>query len=124
MKRFLAPLLLVGFLIQNGSQVSILIKFYLNQEYIANNLCENREKPELGCEGKCCLAEELEEDVTSKEEQKAPNLKEEGIQLLNHESNYIVFKNISLPCLEYLDMASSKTLIGFSTSIFLPPEKV
>ena len=33
--------------------------FELNKEYIAANLCENKDKPELDCCGKCVLKKEL-----------------------------------------------------------------
>ncbi|MEM1054842.1 MAG: hypothetical protein AAGI52_04900 [Bacteroidota bacterium] len=31
----------------------------VNQEWIANTLCVNRDKPELNCDGKCLLAERM-----------------------------------------------------------------
>lgn len=33
--------------------------YVVNYEYIVKNLCENRDKPELSCNGKCFLAKEL-----------------------------------------------------------------
>lgn len=33
--------------------------YVINYEYIATQLCENKEKPELKCNGKCHLAKEL-----------------------------------------------------------------
>lgn len=38
----------------------IVIAFNLNQEYIAAELCENKDKPELGCEGHCYLEKQIE----------------------------------------------------------------
>jgi hypothetical protein len=35
----------------------------MNQTYIANNLCENRDKPKMHCNGKCHLKKELEKDT-------------------------------------------------------------
>lgn len=34
--------------------------FFINQEQIAEELCENKDKPELQCEGHCQLKKELE----------------------------------------------------------------
>lgn len=33
--------------------------YIINYDYIANELCENKEKPELKCNGKCHLKKEL-----------------------------------------------------------------
>ncbi len=36
------------------------VEYFLNQDYIAEFLCINKEKPELECNGKCHLVKELE----------------------------------------------------------------
>lgn len=52
-------------------KLSIVAWFEINQEYIAATLCENRDKPELVCCGKCVLTKKLSkaDDL----EQKHPN---------------------------------------------------
>jgi len=44
-----------------------IVEYTLNYDYIVENLCENKEKPILKCNGKCYLAKqiakELEEDT-------------------------------------------------------------
>lgn len=35
------------------------LEYVLNYEYIATELCENKDKPELKCNGKCHLMKEL-----------------------------------------------------------------
>jgi hypothetical protein len=35
--------------------------FKLNRDYIAKVLCENRERPQLNCNGKCYLAKKLKQ---------------------------------------------------------------
>ncbi|HKC67364.1 MAG TPA: hypothetical protein VKG26_03990 [Bacteroidia bacterium] len=35
------------------------IDYAINKEYIAKNLCENRNKPKLNCNGKCHLMKQL-----------------------------------------------------------------
>lgn len=37
------------------------IWYLTNKEYVAKNLCENKEKPQLKCNGKCHLAKRLQE---------------------------------------------------------------
>lgn len=38
-----------------------LIEYETNKEYIASVLCENRNKPEVACNGKCYLNKKIEE---------------------------------------------------------------
>lgn len=38
-----------------------LIEYQTNKEYIASVLCENRNKPEMACDGKCYLNKKVEE---------------------------------------------------------------
>src|ERR1039458_1757492 len=59
LKKFIAILAFVGILLQTFSQVVIVAEYYANKDYIAKNLCENRDKPQLHCEGKCCLKKKL-----------------------------------------------------------------
>lgn len=51
----------------------VYLDFELRKEHIINNLCENRFKPQLHCDGKCYLAKRLQkiaEDNAAKETQK------------------------------------------------------
>lgn len=57
----LFPVLLKGWII--GS-------FLIHQQEIALTQCENRDKPEMGCEGKCQMVKEL--NHTDKHSQSAP----------------------------------------------------
>lgn len=47
--------------------------YITNKEYIARELCVNKAKPKLHCDGKCCLAKKLQklEEAPAKD-QKAP----------------------------------------------------
>ncbi|GAB3522025.1 hypothetical protein GCM10027442_46580 [Emticicia fontis] len=50
------------------TQVYYLIDYTLRQNYIANVLCVNKNKPQLNCNGKCYLAKRLKA-VEEKEKQ-------------------------------------------------------
>ena len=43
--------------------------YRVNQDYIAKNLCENRDKPMLNCNGQCYLAKQLK--AAEEKEQKS-----------------------------------------------------
>lgn len=55
-------MLLVAFLLQTFSRTAIVAGFYANQGYIAKYLCENRDKPQLKCCGKCHLSKKLKQE--------------------------------------------------------------
>ncbi|MGN6436491.1 MAG: hypothetical protein ACTHMM_08145 [Agriterribacter sp.] len=38
------------------------LQYQLNKDFIAANLCENKEKPQLQCEGKCHLKKQIEKN--------------------------------------------------------------
>lgn len=56
----------------------IIIDFNINQDYIAEVLCINKDKPEMKCNGKCHLTKELK-----KTEEPVDNPKTEFVQLRN-----------------------------------------
>ena len=53
------PLLLGVYLFALGKPFCPLVEYTLNKAYIVQALCENKNKPELQCEGKCHLAKEI-----------------------------------------------------------------
>lgn len=67
MKYFISIALVFSFLLQNVSKLIIVINFQINQEYIAKNLCVNRDKPDSCCEGKCELKKQLDEEDKKQE---------------------------------------------------------
>ncbi|MCA0234589.1 MAG: hypothetical protein LCH91_29310 [Bacteroidetes bacterium] len=72
-KRYIALFLLVLVSIKTLLVPFVYLDFELRKEYIVQQLCENRFKPELQCDGKCYLAKQLHkvaEDNASKEAQK------------------------------------------------------
>lgn len=76
MKRLTAIILVLCLGCQCVLKLAIVTWFELNREYIAATLCENRDKPELVCCGKCVLTKELKkadqrEDTDKKATQKA-----------------------------------------------------
>ena len=46
------------------------MEYLINYDYIVNQLCENRDKPVLACNGKCYLGKQVKE---SQETRKDPN---------------------------------------------------
>lgn len=59
MRRFLSVILSLALLLQTFYAASIVTFYYTNKGYVATALCENKDKPQLHCEGKCFLKKEL-----------------------------------------------------------------
>ncbi|WP_298148660.1 hypothetical protein [Flavobacterium sp.] len=53
-----------------------LFTYILNYQYIVENLCVNREKPQLSCNGKCHLAKEIAKEVDSEQSSNDSSKKE------------------------------------------------
>lgn len=50
------------------SQVSWEIWYAVNQSYVAEELCENQDQPEMQCNGKCYLMKQLSKAESGKED--------------------------------------------------------
>ena len=72
MKKAAIISLLFIFMLQCGIKTMIVVSFYARQDYISRNLCENRDKPELHCNGSCCLKKQLQAE--EKNERQLPEL--------------------------------------------------
>jgi hypothetical protein len=62
MKVVAVSILILLMATQAFSKWVILLEFNRNRDYIAQNLCENRTKPQVKCGGKCQLTKALEKD--------------------------------------------------------------
>ncbi|WHT39117.1 hypothetical protein QNH98_19610 [Myroides sp. mNGS23_01] len=125
MKKQLLLLLLLSFIYQNTSSFWILTSFYINQRYIAENICINRFDAIPMCYGSCYLQSELSEDSEKKTE--FPIFKTKEVQPLFSQSmayqpdvvHPIILENIPYP--NYMD---TLVISNFIYAVFQPPEWV
>jgi hypothetical protein len=68
MKRIVAPILLILMMAQAFSKWITIAEFNIYRSYIARNLCENRFRPQMHCNGKCVLMKKM----AAEENQSAP----------------------------------------------------
>lgn len=73
-KQIVAVFLMLIWLSQLSGRYMVMFGFYMNQEYIAKNLCVNRDKPAMHCNGKCHLSKKLKEE--EKKDQDNPERKD------------------------------------------------
>lgn len=99
--------------------------FQLNQEYVATELCENKEKEELHCEGKCYLKKQLEKAETQKKDTKQEPVRPSQIKeppfIKTCISRFHVIQAETIDSKCFIQTPVVKT-IGFHPKIFHPPQ--
>ncbi|HET8837465.1 MAG TPA: hypothetical protein VFM82_00550 [Flavobacteriaceae bacterium] len=122
MQKFISISFVLLYFLAMFRPVQPVLYYYLNQDYIAEFLCINKDKPEMHCDGKCYLMKQL-----AKQEQHKGN-PTPNIQLENYPIGFVyIFKLNKIQ--QKLDFA---ILIGneyrnnysylFQTSSFHPPQ--
>ncbi|WP_316811564.1 hypothetical protein [Pedobacter heparinus] len=71
----LSILLLFSLLTANCSNLFVYLGFEVNQNYIAKELCINRDKPEMNCNGKCYLMKKLKQAEEKEQKQERQSQK-------------------------------------------------
>ncbi|MBW8685449.1 hypothetical protein [Chitinophaga rhizophila] len=119
MRYLFAIIILFGLLLQNFSQLVIMVKYKMDEAYIASVLCENRAMPEMHCNGKCYLKKQLKKDEQQQQNGSTGKEKYEVsyINVLQEFSFEPVAPSISL-LVHYQDPELHTPLI----SIFHPPQ--
>jgi hypothetical protein len=102
-----------------------IVDYIINKEYIAKNLCVNRDKPKSCCKGKCHLVKQLKKTSTNTENEnkdrgKSAQYKQLDEFLVNKSCEPIIHKTSN----DYLITNSSKLLLLSISAIFVPPELV
>ena len=103
------------------SSVYICTVFYLNRNYISENICVNRFDKIPTCKGQCYLSKKLNEN--EKQERKFPDLKQKEIQLFCEENE--LFNSKSLPLVEvdiFRGYNADLYISNYAASVFRPPQ--
>lgn len=75
MKKAISIVLVFLLIFSNLSRIWILVDFAVNQDFIATVLCINKDKPELQCNGKCHLANQIKQQEEKENSGTAPESK-------------------------------------------------
>lgn len=104
----------------NLSRFFVYAGFAFNKNYIAVNLCENRDKPMLHCNGKCYLAKKLKQTVEKEKNQERESKKNSFQEAFIALKKTIRFypKFIKIITIAELPFVLSK----HSATIFQPPQ--
>lgn len=107
-------------------KVGVLVSWKLNQTYIAENLCINKNKPEMKCDGKCHLQKQLKsiEDKSDTEKDASLPLKLKNLDGDNFVSNSGLF----IPSILEVKSSSMVTILNnpysfdYKNTCFKPPQ--
>jgi hypothetical protein len=99
------------------------IDYLLHKDYIAKNLCVNRNKPHSCCKGKCYLVKQLKKTNTNTEGESKNT--EKRIQLKDTDE-FLATKTykpvLQIDVVNYLIFNSSNVQLLADNAIFVPPK--
>lgn len=122
MKYFVVTILSLIILVNSIPEIVIYTSYRLNQDYITELFCVNKDKPNLKCNGSCHLKKEIKQSKEEGQNQPLP-LIEEGQNNYYYPSSLEFEKIISLVESKQNDFLASQTsysniIIG---RLFRPP---
>ena len=121
MKQFIAYLIILSFGLHMFAELGIYLSFKLNQDYIAEFLCIEKDNPESTCQGCCQLKNKLEEHEKQKQDLPQSENRKYEIQLFTSKpaAGLIPFQNVE----KVIQFSPRNTSILFANFIFHPPKK-
>ncbi len=122
MKQILAILLLVSVSYQFVAKMGVIVWYEANIDYVATELCKNKDKPELQCNGKCYLKKQLNkvDDTQQDKQQPVKKVKSElpeYIASTTEISFSSFYTDVTSQYAQYNDLYQHRVI----TSIFHPP---
>ena len=87
MKWITIPILTLLIISHTFSNWFVVLNFKLNQNFIANNICENRFQPKLNCKGNCALVKKLKQQE-KQEQQNSRSAKVEISSLVLYSTSF------------------------------------
>lgn len=121
MKSIFAFILTLVFLLNIGGKVLIYVNFYINQDYIAENLCENKDKPVLQCNGKCQLAKELAKEEKKEKKEDKQKFEDHSVYFFSPIEEIIELNPVFLEKREHTNAQVQSQRVGYLTNVFHPP---
>lgn len=123
MRSFAAIFLLLSICYQLVAKMGVIVWYETNRDYVATTLCENKDKPEQQCAGKCYLKKQLakiDSETEKKESEPAKKYKTElpeyvVVMPIHHLP--IVYKEVYLHTSLFINNYSFQN----TKSIFHPP---
>lgn len=98
------------------------LEYVVLYDYIKNELCVNKDKPELACNGKCHLVKELKHASDSNTDKNRIQFASAEIQLMYYQAIEVFNGIFSNPFhLNITERIEDQYTFSFSTFLFRPP---
>ncbi len=98
------------------------INYWMNRDYIAAELCENKDRPELECNGKCHLKKEIESQSEDQNEGQEVSTRL-MVEFFEPESVFELRNFVVNGSTLHFPKATGVALCGYLSSVFHPPKK-
>jgi hypothetical protein len=118
----IAFIVISAFVMQALGKFIIYTDYIINKEYIANNLCVNKSKPILKCNGKCHLAKQLKKQDQKENKSSSSKEKIEVITTQVSGETFVFFEGEFFQDNNNDIFNYNKNLIqSYLSSVFQPP---
>jgi len=99
------------------------IDFKLNERFVAEQLCENKDKPELSCLGKCQMKKQLEKtkDTPQSGEEKSESKSIGGFDIYQELTKWNREAPLNKTNIHLFSLNEAKFSSEFLSSVFHPP---
>ena len=124
MRTVIIYFLLFATLLPTVSQWGIIAHYQLNKAYITRVLCENRDKPQLHCDGQCYLSKQLKARQDKQDKETTERVQNTPILQLFYQANLpFLFRSAWILLLPAQVFVYHATSYGATlTSLFRPPK--
>ncbi len=111
-------------MLPNLMKLAICIDFKINQDFIAEELCINKDKPELGCKGKCYLSNQLNEVEETNNKNIPENYKElfREVYYIKGNFDFSVFVDTAINPMQKTFYQEEIYSFSSITDVFHPPQ--
>ena len=117
----IAILLLFSLLGSTCSSLFVYVGFEANQKFIAAELCVNKDKPQLHCNGKCYLMKKLKQAQDKEQKQERQTQKTQIQDALVVKP--LIFKQYAFADIKLHVPFSTGMPLSIKNSIFHPPQE-
>jgi hypothetical protein len=118
-KNITIALMLLTMLAQTFSTLVVIGHYEMNRRYYAEVLCQNKNRPELACEGKCVLMQKLNQYVEQKQERNNQSLQ----NFINQDFNWVFYERETIVFNPCFVSEIEKNSSNFSLKNFFPQHR-
>jgi len=101
--------------------VLVYVNFYINQDYIAENLCENKDEPILQCNGQCHLAKELAKEDKKEKKEHNQKFEDRTVYFFSPIEDFTELNPVFFEKREHTNAQVQSQRVGYGTEVFHPP---